>query len=90
MLKAFNLHSDPAVYAFTKEGAATAVSPTPHTCSLMMMIFTLTTACFQTSNNDRVSHKAVMSALVVIGFSEDEIRSIYQVLASILHLVKAA
>ncbi|XP_029021997.1 unconventional myosin-Ig [Betta splendens] len=63
MLKAFNLHSDPAAYAFTREGAAAA-----------------------TSNNDRTSLKAVMSALEVIGFSVEEIRSVYQILASILHL----
>lgn len=41
----------------------------------------------KTSNNDRSSHKAVMSALEVIGFSEEEINSIYQILASILLLV---
>uniref|UniRef100_A0A7N6A8X5 Myosin IG n=1 Tax=Anabas testudineus TaxID=64144 RepID=A0A7N6A8X5_ANATE len=41
---------------------------------------------FQTSNNDRSSHKAVMNALEVIGFSKEEINSIYQILASILHL----
>uniref|UniRef100_A0A7N6AIQ2 Myosin IG n=1 Tax=Anabas testudineus TaxID=64144 RepID=A0A7N6AIQ2_ANATE len=39
-----------------------------------------------TSNNDRSSHKAVMNALEVIGFSKEEINSIYQILASILHL----
>uniref|UniRef100_A0A3B4X353 Myosin IG n=1 Tax=Seriola lalandi dorsalis TaxID=1841481 RepID=A0A3B4X353_SERLL len=39
-----------------------------------------------TSNNDRSSHRAVMSALEVIGFSEEEITSIYQILASILLL----
>ncbi|KAF3834323.1 hypothetical protein F7725_025527 [Dissostichus mawsoni] len=41
---------------------------------------------YQTSNNDRSSHKAVMSALEVIGFSQEEITSIYQVLAAILLL----
>uniref|UniRef100_A0A8D0CQZ9 Myosin IG n=1 Tax=Sander lucioperca TaxID=283035 RepID=A0A8D0CQZ9_SANLU len=40
----------------------------------------------KTSNNDRSSHKAVMSALGVIGFSNEEINSIYQILASILLL----
>uniref|UniRef100_A0A3Q3BGH5 Myosin IG n=1 Tax=Kryptolebias marmoratus TaxID=37003 RepID=A0A3Q3BGH5_KRYMA len=39
-----------------------------------------------TSNNDRSNHKAVKSALEVIGFSPEEITSIYQILASILHL----
>ena len=41
----------------------------------------------QTSNNDRSNHKAVISALEVIGFSKEEITSIYQILASILLLV---
>ncbi|XP_061738699.1 unconventional myosin-Ig [Nerophis ophidion] len=39
-----------------------------------------------TSINDHSSHKAVMSALGVIGFSKQEILSINQTLASILHL----
>ncbi|XP_042292356.1 unconventional myosin-Ig isoform X2 [Thunnus maccoyii] len=63
MLESFHLQNDPAVYVYTKEGAATT-----------------------TSNNDRTSHKAVMSALEVIGFSKEEIDSIYQILASILLL----
>ncbi|XP_044191418.1 unconventional myosin-Ig isoform X2 [Thunnus albacares] len=63
MLESFHLQNDPAVYVYTKEGAATT-----------------------TSNNDRTSHKAVMSALEVIGFSKEEINSIYQILASILLL----
>uniref|UniRef100_A0AAX7TU11 Myosin IG n=1 Tax=Astatotilapia calliptera TaxID=8154 RepID=A0AAX7TU11_ASTCA len=37
-----------------------------------------------TSNNDRSSHKAVLSALEVIGFSKEEITSVYQILATIL------
>uniref|UniRef100_A0A672YER7 Unconventional myosin-Ig-like n=1 Tax=Sphaeramia orbicularis TaxID=375764 RepID=A0A672YER7_9TELE len=41
---------------------------------------------FWTTNNDRSSHKAVMSALEVIGFSKEEISSIYHILASILLL----
>lgn len=44
----------------------------------------------KTSNNDRSNHKAVMNALGVIGFSEGEIESIYQILASILLLVREA
>ncbi|XP_070777425.1 unconventional myosin-Ig isoform X1 [Enoplosus armatus] len=63
MLESYHLQNDPAVYTYTKEGAATA-----------------------TSNNDRSSHKAVMSALEVIGFSKEEINSIYQILAAILLL----
>ncbi|XP_072227285.1 unconventional myosin-Ig [Leuresthes tenuis] len=62
-LESFHLQNDPAVYVYTREGAATA-----------------------TSNNDRSSHKAVRSALEVIGFSTEEIASVYQILASILLL----
>lgn len=50
-------------------------------------LFLIQNPCFKTSNNDRSSHKAVMSALEVIGFSQEEINSIYQILASILLLV---
>uniref|UniRef100_A0A3Q3QRU9 Myosin IG n=1 Tax=Monopterus albus TaxID=43700 RepID=A0A3Q3QRU9_MONAL len=60
ILESLHLQNDPAVYAYTKEGA--------------------------TSNNDRSSHKAVMSALEVIGFSKEEVYSIYQIIASILLL----
>ncbi|XP_062414430.1 unconventional myosin-Ig isoform X1 [Pungitius pungitius] len=49
-------------------------------------IYTKEGAATATSNNDRGSHKAVMSALEVIGFSAEEINSIYQILASILLL----
>ncbi|KAM8767419.1 unconventional myosin-Ig isoform 2-T2 [Acanthopagrus schlegelii] len=63
MLESFHLQNDPAVYTYTKEGAA-----------------------ITTTNNDRTSHKAVMSALTVIGFSEEEISSIYKILATILLL----
>uniref|UniRef100_A0AAQ4Q703 Myosin IG n=1 Tax=Gasterosteus aculeatus aculeatus TaxID=481459 RepID=A0AAQ4Q703_GASAC len=49
-------------------------------------IYTKEGAATATSNNDRASHKAVMSALEVIGFSAEEINSIYQILASILLL----
>uniref|UniRef100_A0A8L0DT84 Myosin IG n=1 Tax=Oncorhynchus mykiss TaxID=8022 RepID=A0A8L0DT84_ONCMY len=40
----------------------------------------------KTSNNDRYSHNAVLSALNVIGFSEEEIHSIYRILGTILIL----
>ncbi|XP_076610912.1 unconventional myosin-Ig isoform X2 [Chaetodon auriga] len=49
-------------------------------------IYTREGAATATSNNDRSSHKAVLSALEVIGFSGEEINSIYQILASILLL----
>uniref|UniRef100_A0A3Q1EPM3 Myosin IG n=1 Tax=Acanthochromis polyacanthus TaxID=80966 RepID=A0A3Q1EPM3_9TELE len=49
-------------------------------------IYTREGAATATSNNDRSSHKAVMNALDVIGFSQEEISSIYQILASILLL----
>uniref|UniRef100_A0AAY5ETL6 Myosin motor domain-containing protein n=1 Tax=Electrophorus electricus TaxID=8005 RepID=A0AAY5ETL6_ELEEL len=38
------------------------------------------------STDDRSHHRAVMSALKVIGFSQEEINSIYKILATILHL----
>uniref|UniRef100_A0A674DAP4 Myosin IG n=1 Tax=Salmo trutta TaxID=8032 RepID=A0A674DAP4_SALTR len=40
----------------------------------------------RTSNNDRSSHRAVLSALQVIGFSKEEIDSIYRILGTILIL----
>uniref|UniRef100_A0A672KUL2 Unconventional myosin-Ig-like n=1 Tax=Sinocyclocheilus grahami TaxID=75366 RepID=A0A672KUL2_SINGR len=40
----------------------------------------------QASNNDSLCHKAVMAALKVIGFTTDEISSIYKILSTILHL----
>ncbi|XP_003969276.2 unconventional myosin-Ig isoform X1 [Takifugu rubripes] len=43
-------------------------------------------AAATTFNNDRLGHRAVMSALGVIGFSQEEIKAIYQILASILLL----
>uniref|UniRef100_A0A8C3ATY2 Myosin IG n=1 Tax=Cyclopterus lumpus TaxID=8103 RepID=A0A8C3ATY2_CYCLU len=50
-------------------------------------IYTKEGAATATSSNDRSSHRAVMSALEVIGFSPEEINSIYQILASILLLL---
>uniref|UniRef100_A0A8C2J1Y8 Myosin IG n=1 Tax=Cyprinus carpio TaxID=7962 RepID=A0A8C2J1Y8_CYPCA len=38
------------------------------------------------SNNDSLCHKAVMAALKVIGFTTEEISSIYKILSTILHL----
>ncbi|KAI4892993.1 hypothetical protein NFI96_015866 [Prochilodus magdalenae] len=38
------------------------------------------------SSDDRACHRAVMGALKVIGFSEEEICSIYKILSTILHL----
>uniref|UniRef100_A0A8C1PDH3 Myosin IG n=1 Tax=Cyprinus carpio TaxID=7962 RepID=A0A8C1PDH3_CYPCA len=40
----------------------------------------------QASNNDSLCHKAVMAALKVIGFTTEEISSIYKILSTILHL----
>ncbi|KAG7457786.1 hypothetical protein MATL_G00230970 [Megalops atlanticus] len=39
-----------------------------------------------TSSNDGSNHKAVLSALKVIGFTAEEIDSIYRILGTILHL----
>uniref|UniRef100_M4AP17 Myosin IG n=1 Tax=Xiphophorus maculatus TaxID=8083 RepID=M4AP17_XIPMA len=63
-LKLLHLENDAALYTYTREGAATAVS----------------------LSDDRKPHKAVMSALEVIGFSKEEITTIYQILAAILLL----
>ncbi|XP_006635813.2 unconventional myosin-Ig isoform X1 [Lepisosteus oculatus] len=41
---------------------------------------------FQTSNDDRTNHKAVLNALKVIGFTPEEINSVYKILGTILHL----
>ncbi|XP_030596817.1 unconventional myosin-Ig [Archocentrus centrarchus] len=49
-------------------------------------VYTREGAGTATSNNDRSSHKAVMSALEVIGFSKQEITSVYEILATILLL----
>ncbi|XP_030645361.1 unconventional myosin-Ig [Chanos chanos] len=38
------------------------------------------------STDDRACHKAVMAALKVIGFTQEEIGSIYKILGTILHL----
>lgn len=63
LLESLHLQNDPALYTYTREGAAAT-----------------------TSNNDRSSHKAVFHGLKVIGFTGDEISSIYQTLATILLL----
>uniref|UniRef100_A0A3B4E0K1 Myosin IG n=1 Tax=Pygocentrus nattereri TaxID=42514 RepID=A0A3B4E0K1_PYGNA len=38
------------------------------------------------SSDDRSCHRAVMGALKVIGFSEEEVSSVYKILSTILHL----
>lgn len=89
MLQSFHLQNDPELYTYTKEGAATTVSESFLQISFDWRSTTLFNLPFvlQTSNNDRSSHRAVMKALEVIGFSEEEISSIYQILAAILLLV---
>ncbi|KAG7219401.1 hypothetical protein INR49_002833 [Caranx melampygus] len=47
-------------------------------------VYTKEGAAAATSNNDRSSHRAVMSALEVIGFSQEEIHSIYQTVSKTL------
>lgn len=92
MLKSLHLQKDPAVYLFIREGAAAAVSSFTSYCSIGAELNfnekkKPSHICLQTSNNDRLGHRAVMSALAVIGFSQEEIKAIYQILASILLLV---
>lgn len=49
--------------------------------------FSFSKSSSQASNNDSLCHKAVMAALKVIGFTAEEISSIYKILSTILHLV---
>uniref|UniRef100_A0A8C7F6Y0 Myosin IG n=1 Tax=Oncorhynchus kisutch TaxID=8019 RepID=A0A8C7F6Y0_ONCKI len=49
-------------------------------------VYTRDGAVATTSYNDRYSHNTVLSALNVIGFSEEEIHSIYRILGTILIL----
>ncbi|KAJ8334901.1 hypothetical protein SKAU_G00405400 [Synaphobranchus kaupii] len=63
LLGSLHLEKDPAIYSYTREGAAST-----------------------TSSNDSSNHKAVLSALKVIGFTAKEIDSIYKILGTILHL----
>ncbi|KAG5842943.1 hypothetical protein ANANG_G00183120 [Anguilla anguilla] len=63
LLGSLHLEKDPAIYVYTREGAAAT-----------------------TSSNDSSNHKAVLSALKVIGFTAEEIASIYRILGTILLL----
>ncbi|XP_029918753.1 unconventional myosin-Ig [Myripristis murdjan] len=51
-----------------------------------LYVYTREGAESTTSSNDRSNHKAVMTALEVIGFSKEEIDSVYRILATILLL----
>lgn len=52
-----------------------------------MMYLTLFVLSFCKGSNDGGCHKAVLSALKVIGFTQDEIDSIYKIIGTILLLV---
>lgn len=88
-LRSLHLQNDPARYRFTREGAAAVVSPSAFSArsSPLSGAEAETCTCAQTSNNDRAAHRAVLSALDVMGFSQEEVRAVYQTLASILLLV---
>nr|XP_023667743.1 unconventional myosin-Ig-like isoform X2 [Paramormyrops kingsleyae]XP_023667745.1 unconventional myosin-Ig-like isoform X2 [Paramormyrops kingsleyae] len=51
-----------------------------------LYVYTSEGAASITSNDDHSSHKAVLNALKVIGFTPNEIDSIYKILGTILHL----
>ncbi|XP_034016403.1 unconventional myosin-Ig [Thalassophryne amazonica] len=55
-------------------------------CDPAFYVYTREGAATATSNNDRSNHKAVMTALEVIGFSKEEIATVYRILATILLL----
>uniref|UniRef100_A0AAR2JLV5 Myosin motor domain-containing protein n=1 Tax=Pygocentrus nattereri TaxID=42514 RepID=A0AAR2JLV5_PYGNA len=48
--------------------------------------YTYTSPGASSSSDDRSCHRAVMGALKVIGFSEEEVSSVYKILSTILHL----
>lgn len=53
-----------------------------------IVIYSLTCLfCVQSSINDGADFKAVADAMKVIGFTGDEIQTVYKILATILHLV---
>ncbi|XP_061597503.1 unconventional myosin-Ig-like [Cololabis saira] len=51
-----------------------------------LYVYTREGAGAATSTNDRSSHREVLRALEVIGFSAPEVKSVFRILASILHL----
>ncbi|XP_043921948.1 unconventional myosin-Id-like [Protopterus annectens] len=51
-----------------------------------MYIFTREGANTTTNTSDRANHKAVAEAMKVIGFTPEEINSVYKILATILHV----
>lgn len=48
----------------------------------------LSSLYLQSGINDGADFKAVSDAMKVIGFTPDEIQTVYKILATILHLVK--
>lgn len=59
-------------------------------CVLSVIIHLLPTSLFsplQSSINDSADFKAVADAMKVIGFTGDEIQTVYKILATIIHLV---
>ncbi|XP_061657110.1 unconventional myosin-Ig isoform X2 [Syngnathoides biaculeatus] len=78
-----NFHS---FYQFLRGGSAEAIASYHLQNDPSVYVYTKEGAAATTWNNDHSSHKAVVHALEVIGFSKEEIQSIYQILASILHL----
>uniref|UniRef100_A0A8C6NV04 Myosin ID n=1 Tax=Nothobranchius furzeri TaxID=105023 RepID=A0A8C6NV04_NOTFU len=57
-----------------------------HFHSSICLVVALFPFSFQTSINDNADFKAVADAMKVIGFTGDEIQTVYKILATILHL----
>ncbi|KAM9776615.1 unconventional myosin-Ig isoform X2 [Syngnathus typhle] len=75
-----------AFYQFLRGGSNETIASFHLQNDPSVYVYTKEGAGASTSNSDQSSHKAVVHALEVIGFSKKEIHSIYQILASILHL----
>ncbi|KAM9737324.1 unconventional myosin-Ig [Menidia menidia] len=78
-----NFHS---FYQLLRGGSAEMLASVHLQNDPALYTYTREGATATTSNNDRSSHKAVTSALEVIGFSGEEVASVYRILASILLL----
>lgn len=69
------------------EGANLGASLASHTPRRDDTLPTLRLSPLQSSINDGADFKAVADAMKVIGFTADEVQTVYKILATILHLV---
>lgn len=58
-------------------------------CCIRSSLVTRSLLSLQSSINDGADFKAVADAMKVIGFTGDEIQTVYKILATILHLVRS-